>query len=73
VGWAWAIDGPLKWTKQVASHFGGTRSSFRLILSSHLQANPKNGYLFERRSEQIVLAATDPTDHQGVPGEGRIT
>lgn len=25
VGWAWAFDTPYKWTKQVASHFGGTR------------------------------------------------
>ncbi len=24
-GWAWAFDTPYKWTKQVASHFGGTR------------------------------------------------
>jgi arylsulfatase len=26
VGWAWAFDTPFKWTKQVASHFGGTRT-----------------------------------------------
>ena len=25
VGWTWAMDTPFKWTKQVASHFGGTR------------------------------------------------
>jgi len=25
VGWAWALDTPYKWTKEVASHFGGTR------------------------------------------------
>jgi arylsulfatase A-like enzyme len=24
--WAWALDAPLQWTKQVASHFGGTRN-----------------------------------------------
>lgn len=28
VGWAWAGDTPFQWTKQVASHFGGTRNSF---------------------------------------------
>jgi len=27
VGWAWAGDTPFQWTKQVASHFGGTRNS----------------------------------------------
>jgi len=26
VGWAWAMDAPFQWTKQVASHLGGTRN-----------------------------------------------
>jgi arylsulfatase A-like enzyme len=26
VGWAWAMDSPYQWTKQVASHWGGTRN-----------------------------------------------
>ena len=26
VGWAWAMDTPFQWTKQVASHWGGTRT-----------------------------------------------
>ncbi len=26
VGWAWSMNAPFKWTKQVASHFGGTRN-----------------------------------------------
>ncbi len=26
VGWAWAANTPFRWTKQVASHFGGTRN-----------------------------------------------
>jgi arylsulfatase len=26
VGWAWAMDTPYQWTKQVASHWGGTRN-----------------------------------------------
>ena len=26
VGWAWAMDTPHQWTKQVASHWGGTRN-----------------------------------------------
>ena len=26
IGWAWAGDSPFQWTKQVASHFGGTRN-----------------------------------------------
>ncbi len=31
VGWAWAFDTPFQWTKQVASHFGGTRQG--LVMS----------------------------------------
>lgn len=26
VAWAWAMDAPFAWTKQIASHFGGTRN-----------------------------------------------
>ena len=26
VGWAWAMNTPFQWGKQVASHFGGTRN-----------------------------------------------
>jgi arylsulfatase len=26
VGWAWSMDSPFQWTKQIASHFGGTRN-----------------------------------------------
>ncbi|HSI33742.1 MAG TPA: arylsulfatase, partial [Tepidisphaeraceae bacterium] len=26
IGWAWANNAPFQWTKQVASHFGGTRN-----------------------------------------------
>jgi hypothetical protein len=26
IGWAWAMNTPFQWTKQVASHFGGTRN-----------------------------------------------
>jgi arylsulfatase A-like enzyme len=29
VQWSWAFDTPFKWTKQVASHFGGTRQGWR--------------------------------------------
>ncbi|HSZ33759.1 MAG TPA: sulfatase-like hydrolase/transferase, partial [Puia sp.] len=30
VGWSWAFDTPFKWTKQVASHFGGTRQGLAI-------------------------------------------
>ena len=30
VAWTWAFDTPFKWTKQVASHFGGTRQGMAI-------------------------------------------
>jgi arylsulfatase A-like enzyme len=30
VGWTWAFDTPFKWTKQVASHFGGPRQGLTM-------------------------------------------
>ena len=36
VGWTWAFDTPYKWTKQVASHFGGTRQGMCLAWPGHI-------------------------------------
>ena len=30
IGWAWAFDTPFAWTKQIASHFGGTRQGMAI-------------------------------------------
>lgn len=30
VGWTWAFDTPFSWTKQVASHFGGTKQGMAI-------------------------------------------
>lgn len=30
VAWTWAFDTPFKWTKQIASHFGGTRQGMAI-------------------------------------------
>ena len=30
VGWTWAFDTPFKWTKQISSHFGGTRQGMAI-------------------------------------------
>ena len=30
VGWTWALGTPYRWTKQVASHFGGTRNGMAI-------------------------------------------
>jgi arylsulfatase A-like enzyme len=37
VPWAWALDTPFKWTKQIASHFGGTRQGMAISWPGHIQ------------------------------------
>lgn len=37
VGWTWAFDTPFKWTKQVASHFGGTRQGVAIAWPGHIK------------------------------------
>ncbi|SEW51803.1 arylsulfatase [Chitinophaga arvensicola] len=39
--WAWAMDAPFQWTKQVASHFGGTRNP--LIIDWPARIKDKGG------------------------------
>lgn len=39
--WAWAMDAPFQWTKQVASHFGGTRNP--LIIDWPAKIKDKGG------------------------------
>ena len=37
VAWSWAFDTPFKWTKQVASHFGGTRQGMAISWPGHMK------------------------------------
>jgi arylsulfatase len=37
VQWSWAFDTPFKWTKQVASHFGGTRQGMCISWPGHIK------------------------------------
>lgn len=37
VAWSWAFDSPFKWTKQVASHFGGTRQGMVISWPGHIE------------------------------------
>ena len=37
VGWALATDSPMQWTKQVASHFGGTRNGMVVSWPGHIK------------------------------------
>ena len=37
VAWSWAFDTPFKWTKQIASHFGGTRQGMVMAWPGHIK------------------------------------
>jgi arylsulfatase len=37
VGWAWAFDTPYQWTKEVASHFGGTRNGMAMAWPARIK------------------------------------
>ncbi|QWW69879.1 arylsulfatase [Rhizobium sp. WYJ-E13] len=37
VAWSWAFDTPFKWTKQVASHFGGTRQGMAMAWPARIK------------------------------------
>jgi arylsulfatase len=41
VGWAHAMDTPMQWTKQIASHFGGTRNG--MVISWPTRIKDKGG------------------------------
>jgi arylsulfatase A-like enzyme len=36
VGWTWAFDTPFSWTKQIASHFGGTQQGMCVSWPGHI-------------------------------------
>jgi len=38
VAWAWALDTPFQWTKEVASHFGGTRQGTVMSWPARIKA-----------------------------------
>jgi len=38
IGWAWAGDTPFQWTKQIASHYGGTTNGVVIRWPAHIKA-----------------------------------
>ncbi|NJK37277.1 MAG: arylsulfatase [Oscillatoriales cyanobacterium RM1_1_9] len=72
VSWAWAMDTPFRWTKQVASYFGGTRNA--MVVSWPEKIKEKNG-LRDQFHHVIDIAPTlyevagieAPRFHNGIP------
>jgi arylsulfatase A-like enzyme len=60
VGWAHAMDSPMQWTKQVASHFGGTRNG--LVISWPGRITDKGGV----RSQFCHVIDIVPTIYEAI-------
>jgi len=60
VGWAHAMDSPMQWTKQVASHFGGTRNG--MVISWPARSMDKGGI----RSQFSHVTDIVPTIYEAI-------
>jgi arylsulfatase len=60
VGWAHAMDSPMQWTKQVASHFGGTRNG--MVISWPARIKDKGGL----RSQFCHIIDIVPTIYEAI-------
>ena len=63
VGWAHAMDTPYQWTKQVASHFGGTRNGTIVHWPRHIKAKGENRYQFHH----VIDVAPTILEAAGLP------
>ncbi len=52
IGWAWAGNTPFQWTKQVASHFGGTRNGMVLHWPKGIKAKGEVRSQFHHRDRR---------------------
>src|SRR5260370_14772338 len=55
IGWAWAGDTPFQWTKQIASHYGGTTNGGVIYLPARVKTQGK------RRAHFTHLTEMSPT------------
>ena len=70
VGWTWAFDTPFSWTKQIASHFGGTRQGVAISWPGHItdQGGIRNQFHHIIDIAPTILEATDIPAPQTVNG-----
>lgn len=72
VGWAWAMNTPFPWVKQVASHLGGTRNGLVVSWPSKIKAKGENRQQFTHVNDIAptlleVAGITAPDKVDGVP------
>ena len=62
-GWAWAMDTPFKWVKQVASHFGGTAQGMAMSWPGHI--TDKGG--IRRQFHHVIDIVPTILEATGIP------
>jgi arylsulfatase len=63
IGWAWATNTPFQWTKQVASHFGGTRNGMVMRWPARFQAQGE----IRSQFHHVVDVAPTALEAAGIP------
>ncbi len=71
-GWAWAGDTPLRYTKLVASHFGGTRNPLAISWPAHIKPDKTPRPQFHHVNDVVptiyeILGITPPKVVDGFP------
>ncbi|HUC50662.1 MAG TPA: arylsulfatase [Xanthobacteraceae bacterium] len=66
--WAWAMDTPFKWVKQVASHFGGTAQG--MVMSWHGHINDAGG--IRRQFSHLIDIVPTILEATGIPAPDMI-
>jgi arylsulfatase A-like enzyme len=68
VGWAWAGSSPLKWVKQVASHFGGTRNP--MVISWPKRISDKGG--LRSQFHHVIDIVPTILEVEGIPAPAMV-
>lgn len=58
VAWAWATDAPFQWTKEIASHFGGTRNPMIIKWPKFIPPTPETREIRDQFHHVIDIAPT---------------
>jgi arylsulfatase len=68
IGWAHAMDTPFQWTKQVASHFGGTRNGMAISWPKGIKARGE----IRPQFEHVIDILPTILDVTGIPAPASV-